>query len=328
MKTVCEIDGLEVRLITTITDNDLGSLIAKMKEYARKTDIKGFRRGYVPLSRLKQEFVDVLMNDVSRLALKEVIDTINSQELHLILNPIIDHISLDKIDWYHSDTYVLHFLAGQIPEITIDYGDKDIRKAVVHVLKKTVDMYIENILSAMEKDGKRPELNEDLFNQFYTKGTVKTEREFRKLLKLDIMANLETESRNKVRKEIKDYLVSINKFHLPSRFLTNYYFANYEDEGTDAFKVFMDGVRWDIIEDKIIKDAKITVTDKMVRDKVNKNLKRKGVNNSKEIVDGLMSNQTEVSAVKREIQKGMILDYLMDKMHVKDKNISYEDFHK
>lgn len=72
----------------------------KLKDYAKKADIKGFRKGKVPLSYIKQRFEkSLLFDEIMNIASKGLNEYIAEHKLPILTDPILDQEKIKTINW-------------------------------------------------------------------------------------------------------------------------------------------------------------------------------------------------------------------------------------
>jgi len=91
----------ESTLMITLESSDYQKAVeGKLKEYARKADIKGFRKGQVPLSFIKKRFGKrMLFEEVMKIASKALNEYIVKHQLPILTDPILDQEKIARINW-------------------------------------------------------------------------------------------------------------------------------------------------------------------------------------------------------------------------------------
>jgi trigger factor len=116
------------------------------------------------------------------------------------------------------------------------------------------------------------EINQELFDQVFGKDMVKSEEEFMTKVKETISSNYERETQHLLDHEIQHYYVDHTKINMPEGFLKNWLKATSNGEVTDEviekeFKAYKDGLKWDLVKNKIAEDKGIEVNGDEVREK-------------------------------------------------------------
>ena len=110
------------------------------------------------------------------------------------------------------------------------------------------------------------EMNEEFFKRAYKDKDIKTEQEFIQVAKEDICKTYAQQSDNYFLNKVSEQLVKNTKIDLPVEFLKRWLVETSEGKMTkeeiekDADK-YLDGVKWQLIEGKIIEENEIKITD-------------------------------------------------------------------
>ena len=90
----------------------------KIKEYAKKVTMKGFRPGKVPVSLVTKMYgKSVLVDEVNNIATNNLQSYIKDEKLNLIASPIFDPANSEGIDWENPAQIEFHYEVGLSPEI-------------------------------------------------------------------------------------------------------------------------------------------------------------------------------------------------------------------
>lgn len=90
----------------------------KIKEYAKKVTMKGFRPGKVPVGLVTKMYgKSVLVDEVNNIAVNNLQTYIKEEKLNLIASPIFDPARSEGIDWENPTQIEFHYEVGLSPEI-------------------------------------------------------------------------------------------------------------------------------------------------------------------------------------------------------------------
>ena len=114
------------------------------------------------------------------------------------------------------------------------------------------------------------EMNEEFFNQVYAGKALATETEFRNTIKEDIEAYYASQDRGQVDDQIYHYLLDTTQIELPEAFLKRWQKQAEKEPKTDeeietAWPSFKNSLKWTLISDTIIKEAKIEIDPEEIR---------------------------------------------------------------
>ncbi len=114
-------------------------------------------------------------------------------------------------------------------------------------------------------------VNQDLFDKTFGKDAVKGEEEFLAKIKETISENYKRESDHLLEHEIQHYLIDHTNVNMPENFLKNWLKLSGDGTITDEvigkeFDDYKNGLKWDLIRNKIAEQYKITVEGTEVKE--------------------------------------------------------------
>jgi len=118
---------------------------------------------------------------------------------------------------------------------------------------------------------KAAEINQEFFDKLFGPGIINSEEELRERIKNDAIAHYEKDAENRFFNEVVEDLVNNTNFTLPEDFLKRWLVSvNRENVSTEDilqnFSKYEKGIRWQLIEAKLVKDNNITVSEDDVVD--------------------------------------------------------------
>ena len=119
----------------------------KLKDYARKANIKGFRQGKVPAGVIKKMFgKSVLVEEVNHLVSHSVSDYIRDQKLKILGDPMPNQQKGFAIDWETQKDFEFEFQIGLVEDFKVDLSDKvTINVHKIEVDQKVTDETLEDL---------------------------------------------------------------------------------------------------------------------------------------------------------------------------------------
>lgn len=205
----------------------------------------------------------------------------------------------------------------------------------VHDLDISVNFTIEEI------NKREPaELNQELFDKLFPEGTVTTEDELKAKIKEDAEKQFEQQADQKLLNDVTEYLVESTTFDLPAEFLKKWIRQTgenpiSEEQASEEYEKSEKGLRYQLIEGKIIRDNELQVTFDELKDFAKDFIKIQmaqfgQTNPSDEELDGIaariLSNQDEVKRLSEQLMSKKLLSLYKEKANLKTKEVSYEDF--
>lgn len=184
------------------------------------------------------------------------------------------------------------------------------------------------------------EINQELFDKIYGPGTVNSEEEFREKIREELRNMFVNDSERKFYNDVVDHLMSKVNFNLPSEFLKRWIVAVNEKpvsaEQVEAeFDGYAKGLKWQLIENKIIKDNNITVTNEEVIEHT-KNLilaqfgKMQQMPMSDEDLEQtakrVLANEEEAKKIYEQVYGQKVMTLFKTKFTLENKEVAYDEF--
>ncbi|MEO0573346.1 MAG: trigger factor [Bacteroidota bacterium] len=184
------------------------------------------------------------------------------------------------------------------------------------------------------------ELNQELFDKLFVDGEVKSEVEMKEKIKMDSEKQFEQQSDQKLLNDITEKLIADTKFDLPSEFLKKWIQVSGEkelsnEEASDEYEKSEKGLRYQLIEGKIIKENDLQVQfdelKEFAKGFIKSQMAQYGHMNPQEeelenIAARVMGNQDEVKRLSEQLMSQKLLAVYKEQSNLKTKEISYENF--
>jgi trigger factor len=182
--------------------------------------------------------------------------------------------------------------------------------------------------------------DKELFDKVYAGKNIETEEQFRDEVRKDASNSFVGETDKLFYNQATKKLVDEAQLKLPDEFLKRWLLENRETKITaedisDEYAAFADSTRWQMIENKILMDNNITVSEDEVRAYIkayflsqiqthedNPEMDKK----YDSVVDALMENKEQVRKIYNELYYGRLLTLFKDTFTIANKEISYEEF--
>lgn len=183
-------------------------------------------------------------------------------------------------------------------------------------------------------------LNQELFDKIFGKDVVKSEAEFNDKLKADIEKQFEQQADQQLLNAVTESLIENTKFDLPGEFLTKWIAVSGEKALTDEeAKAEYDrsekGLRYQLIETKIIRDNNLNLSMEELRDFAKGFIKMQmaqyGNPNPEEkqlddIANRILENKDETKRLSEQLMQQKMLDFFKTNVKLKTKEITFDDF--
>ena len=183
------------------------------------------------------------------------------------------------------------------------------------------------------------EINQDLFDKLYKPGTVKSEKELKDKIKEGLQAQFKPQSNQKLMNDISETIVEKTKFKLPSDFLKKWIRSSgkepmSEEAAIDEYNKSEKGIRYQLIEGKIISDNNLKMTfeelKKFTETLIKKQMGQYGQMPEKEKLDGIvsnvLSNKEETKRISNQLMGDKMLQFFIEKAPLKRKKVAFDTF--
>jgi trigger factor len=120
-------DDLSITLSLTIEQSDYGDRVQKsLQEFRRNTEIRGFRKGMVPMSLIqKMQGRSALLEEVNKLMSEGLNEYIKEQQIKIIGEPLPNDELQKPIDWERDKNFTFIFDLMLAPKVALILGSDD-----------------------------------------------------------------------------------------------------------------------------------------------------------------------------------------------------------
>ncbi len=211
-----------------------------------------------------------------------------------------------------------------------------VAKEMIEDLKANFEAEITNIHLTIPA-----EINEELYKKAYPMAEIKTEKDLRAKIKEDAAKQFEGESDKLFTSETVDMLIEKANIQIPVDFMKRWVLVNNEGKlNAEQIEVqwssYENSLKWQLLQDKIFKENEIKVEAAEVREHIKgfiggqyfggKTEDTTFMNQIDGIVDTVMQNKEEVNKIYDQLYDKKLLDLFKEKLSLKNKSISLEDF--
>ncbi len=184
------------------------------------------------------------------------------------------------------------------------------------------------------------EFDQELFDKLYGKDAVKTVTELKEKMKEDAGRQFQQQSDQQLMNNVTEHLIEATKFDLPAEFLQKWIQSSGEnpmtlEEATEEYNRSEKGLRYQLIEGKIIKDNNLQVTfDELkgyAKDMIKMQMMQYGQMNpeDKELEDiaaRILGNQEEVKRLSEQLMNQKMLTFFKENVNLKTKKVTFDEF--
>ena len=119
-------DALNYQVTIDITPDDYAeALTSRLKEYRRRADIKGFRKGMAPMSLIQRLYGDQSLYEAVNRLVSEQLDTfIRDEKIRVVGEPLPSE-DQPQLEWKSGADFTFKFDIAQTPELNFEVGEGD-----------------------------------------------------------------------------------------------------------------------------------------------------------------------------------------------------------
>ena len=207
--------------------------------------------------------------------------------------------------------------------------------------KKLEDIFKVDVTIELKEINERilADLNQELFDKLYVPGTISSVKDLEEKIKVGLQNQFEPQANQKLMNDISEAIVEKTKFKLPVDFLKKWIQTSAKEpmtkeEAINEFNKSEKGIRYQLIEGKIISENELNITFEELKDftaiMVQKQMLQYGQTPEKEkldeIVSNIMSNQEETRRISEQLMGDKMLNFYKDKAPLKTKKIGFDAF--
>lgn len=186
------------------------------------------------------------------------------------------------------------------------------------------------------------ELNQEIFDQVYEKGTVTTEEEFRNRIKEDLSRQFVADSDYKFLVDVRNYLMNkIGKLEFPDTLLKKIMLLNNQEKGeafvAENYDKSIEELTWHLIKEKLVKEFEIKVEQddviNMAKEATKMQFAQYGMLNVPEdllnnYAQEMLKKQESVNSLVNRAVENKLAAAIKEKVQLENKTVSMEEFNK
>ena len=119
----------------------------KVKDYSKKVEVKGFRKGKVPPAIIRNMYgKSILVDEINHIISHSLTDYIRENKLNIIGEPIPNREQASTIDWDTQKDFEFEYNIGMVDEFEVDLNKKmKVTKNLIKIDKKVIDETVNNL---------------------------------------------------------------------------------------------------------------------------------------------------------------------------------------
>lgn len=206
--------------------------------------------------------------------------------------------------------------------------------------KAAKDLDVE-VTFTVEEVNKRElaELNQEFFDKIFGENQVTSEEELKEKIKEDTEKQFEQQADHKLLNDVSAFLIENTTFELPGNFIKKWLQKGgdiplTEEQAEEKYEQSEKGLRFQLIEGKIIKENNLMVTPADIKEYTVNYIKSQMSRFDQEMTDEdiesiaakLMSNEQEVKRISDQLQSEKLLNFYKENANLKQKEVTYDEF--
>lgn len=184
------------------------------------------------------------------------------------------------------------------------------------------------------------DLDQELFDKLFPNGDVKTVTELRSKVKEDAEKQFQQQADQQLLNAVTEHLIENTSFDLPAEFLQKWLATAgekqlSEEEATEEYRKSEKGLRYQLIQEKIMKDNDIKIDynelKEFAKGFIRAQMAQFGNLNPEDseledIAGRILANQDETRRLQDQLISQKLLGFYKENMSFKTKDLGYEDF--
>ncbi|WP_375252382.1 trigger factor [Dokdonia donghaensis] len=184
------------------------------------------------------------------------------------------------------------------------------------------------------------DLDQELFDKLFGKDVIKSATELKDKIKEDGERQFTQQSDQQLMNDVTERLIDETKFDLPSDFLARWIQSTgekpmTEEEAKEEFARSEKGLRWQLIEGKVVTENELQVTfDELKdysKDMIKAQMMQYGQMNPEEkelddIAARILGNQEEVKRLSEQLMNVKMLTFFKENVKLKEKEVTFDEF--
>jgi trigger factor len=167
----------------------------KIKEYSKKADVKGFRKGMVPTSVIQKMYgKSILVDEINHLIYHSLDNYIKDEKLKIIGEPLPNKESASTIDWDNQTEFEFEYNIGLVDDFDLDVTKKQkVNKYEIKIDDKIRQETVDN-LKDQYGNMTNPEICEEGDSIFGTFTPEEGDGEYKGLIELKMLDKKDAKS--------------------------------------------------------------------------------------------------------------------------------------
>lgn len=183
------------------------------------------------------------------------------------------------------------------------------------------------------------EFTQELFDRLFPAGEVTSEQEMRNKIAENAQMQYNQQADQQFFNDVTDYLLENTQFELPSEFLTKWLQTATdkpltEEQATEEYKKSEKGLRYQLIEGKVLVDNKLQVTFEELKAFAGDNIRQQMLQfgmpidelQVEDIVKRILTNREETERLSQQLVSQKLLSFYKENITLNKKQCTFDEF--
>lgn len=183
------------------------------------------------------------------------------------------------------------------------------------------------------------ELNQELFDKLFPSGEVTSEADLRNKISENAQQQYSQQAEQQLLNDATDYLIENTKFELPSDFLKKWLRTAgekvlTEQEANDEYEKSEKGLRYQLIEDKLLTDNNLQVTFAELKEFSKANIRQQMLQfgmpaddeQVEDIAKRVLANREEVDRLSQQLTSQKLVNFYKQNLTLNKRECTFDDF--
>ena len=327
MKTADKKEKLTVELTLTVEAADYAEAERKkLADFRRRADIKGFRKGNVPMSLVQRLYGDqALVEAVNEKIGEGLQNYIDENKLHVLGEPL-SSANQKEIEWKSGSDFEFVFDIAVAPEVKV-------------AVEKTDEIVKYNI-TPMAKEKEEMTKNLTKYYEEKKEGEPKSAEDITAEVEDRLKDNYAQEAEWRLSKDIRDFYVAKSGVELPEEFLKRWLVEANKgkvsaEDVEKEFDGFVQDFKWQLVRGSLMKDWGFDVSQDEVLEAAKAFITYQyamyGIGNVpedmiQEAVKNVLQDQKQVDRLVEQVEDQKVMGKIKETVAFKAKKISSDKF--
>lgn len=223
-------------------------------------------------------------------------------------------------------------------KLTIDNGEKSTMLGVTPEVSEGNESDFNFSITGISRMNPA-ELNEEFFEKIFPGEEIKTEVELTERIRKEANQSFTGESERKFFNDAIEAIINSANISLPDDFVKRWLVETNPDKLTVEdverdYEGYSRSLRWQLIENRIISEHNVGVSEEEVKDVFRGYFRRPGMEEIDEetkkridsIAESFMKNKEDAGRIRNQLFEKKLIELLKEKLQPKHENLSYEEF--